>query len=72
MAMTFDHSAASKFTLTESQFANAVGLSLALVRELRRQGRISHLRVNRRVLYTRQDVEAFISAHRQAVAEVGA
>ncbi len=68
--MTFDESAPTRFTLTEPQFANAVGLSVALIRELRRQGRVPHLRVNKRVLYTHQDVQAFLSAHRQMVAEV--
>jgi hypothetical protein len=62
--MSFDNSASS-FTLTEKQFADAIGLSLSLVRVLRRDGRLSCVRVNKRVLYTRQDVDAFLAAHRQ-------
>jgi hypothetical protein len=69
--MTFDNSAA-KYTLTEQQFADAVGLSIALVRVLRRQGRIPHIRINTRVLYLRADVDKFLEEHRQAAAEVAA
>jgi hypothetical protein len=67
----FDNTAA-KFTLTEKQFAEAVGLSLPLVRQLRSQGRIPHIRVNSRVLYTSADVVAFLDAHRRIAAEVAA
>jgi excisionase family DNA binding protein len=67
----FNNSAA-KFTLTEKEFAQAVGLSLPLVRQLRSQGRIPHIRVNSRVLYTQADVIAFLEAHRRIVAEVAA
>jgi excisionase family DNA binding protein len=62
----------AKFTLTEKEFAQAVGLSLPLVRQLRSQGRIPHIRVNSRVLYTQADVIAFLEAHRRIVAEVAA
>jgi hypothetical protein len=64
--MTFDNSAATRYTLTEPEFANRIGLSVALVRELRRQGRMPHVRVNSRVLYTQADVEMFIDSHRRA------
>ncbi len=59
-------------TFTEEQFANAVGLSVAFLRELRRQGRVSHIRIGRRVLYLRVDAERFLEQHRNAAAEVGA
>jgi excisionase family DNA binding protein len=65
--MTFDNSAA-KFTFTEQQFADAVGLSLAFVRQLRKQGRLPHVRVGDRVLYTQQDVHEFLQSHRRMVA----
>jgi transcriptional regulator with XRE-family HTH domain len=67
--MTFDNSAA-KFTLTEKQFAAAVGLSPQLIAQLRKQGRIPHVKVNSRILYLRTDVDRFIAQHRQASAEV--
>ncbi len=58
------------YTYTEQEFAVAVGLSIALIRELRRQGCVPHVRINRRVLYLRSDVPKFLESHRQAVAEV--
>ncbi len=61
----FDNSTATKFTLTEPQFARAVNLSLSVVQQLRKQGRLSHLRVGKRVLYTQKDVDAFVSSMQQ-------
>jgi hypothetical protein len=69
--MIFDNSTAN-YTLTEQQFADAVGLSIALVRVLRRQGRVPHIRINTRVLYLRADVDRFLESHRQAAAECAA
>ncbi len=66
-----DTSAAS-YTLTEPQFAAIVGLSVAFLRELRRQGRVPYIRINRRVLYLKTDAERFLEQHRAAVVEVGA
>ncbi len=63
---------AASYTLTEPQFAAVVGLSVAFLRELRRQGRVPHIRVNRRVLYLKADAERFLEQHRNAAAEVGA
>jgi hypothetical protein len=63
---------AASYTLTEPQFAAIVGLSVAFLRELRRQGRVPHIRINRRVLYLKADAERFLDDHRQAVAEVAA
>jgi hypothetical protein len=66
-----DTSAAS-YTLTEPEFAAIVGLSVAFLRELRRQGRVPHIRINRRVLYLKADAERFLDDHRAAVVEVAA
>ncbi len=63
---------AASYTLTEPQFAAIVGLSVAFLRELRRQGRVPHIRINRRVLYLKADAERFLDDHRQAVVEVAA
>ncbi len=63
---------AASYTLTEPQFAAIVGLSVAFLRELRRQGRVPHIRVNRRVLYLKSDAERFLEQHRNAAVEVGA
>jgi hypothetical protein len=66
-----DTSAASH-TVTEPQFAAIVGLSVAFLRELRRQGRVPHIRINRRVLYLKSDAQRFLDDHRQPVVEVAA
>jgi excisionase family DNA binding protein len=60
------------FTLTEKELASFLGVSVDLVRVLRRQGKLPFVRVNRRVLYLRSDAYAFLSQHRQAAAEVAA
>jgi excisionase family DNA binding protein len=67
----FDNSAAS-FTLTEKELAKFLGVSVDLVRVLRRQGRLPFVRINARVLYLRADAEAFLEQNRQAAAEVAA
>jgi excisionase family DNA binding protein len=62
--MTFDASTARQ-TFTEIEFCRLVGLSLSTVRKLRSKGRVPHLRLGRRILYTPSDVEAFLAAHRR-------
>ena len=69
--MTFDTSTA-KYTLTEKEFAEFVGLSLSVIRQLRQQGRIPYIRVNKRVLYLRNDALEFLVQHRQALVDEGA
>ncbi len=59
----------SSFTITEQEFADALGISIQLVRQLRQQGRLPHVRINRRVLYLKTDVPRFLEQHRQAAAE---
>jgi excisionase family DNA binding protein len=67
----FDNSASS-FTLTEKELAKFLGISVDLVRQLRRQGRLPFVKINSRVLYLRTDAVAFLEQHRQQVAEVAA
>ncbi len=62
---------AGRFTYTEPEFAQRVGISVALVRQLRRQGRLSHIRVNKRVLYTDKDIQSFFASHRSSAREEG-
>ncbi len=64
----FNKDAANRYTLTEQEFSEAIGLSLAFVRQLRKQGRLPHVRVGDRVLYTQQDVHEFLQSHRRMVA----
>jgi excisionase family DNA binding protein len=64
----FNKDAANRYTLTEQEFSEVVGLSLAFVRQLRKQGRLPHVRIGDRVLYTQEDVYSFLESHRHAVA----
>jgi hypothetical protein len=66
-----DNSADTTFTLTEKQLARFLGISVDLVRHLRRTGRLPFVKINSRVLYLRTDALEFLSQHRQACAEVG-
>jgi predicted site-specific integrase-resolvase len=67
-----DNSADISFTLTEKQLANFLGISVDLVRQLRRTGRLPFVKINSRILYLRNDAVAFLEQHRTACAEVGA
>jgi predicted site-specific integrase-resolvase len=60
------------FTLTEKQLAQFLGISVDLVRHLRRTGRLPFVRINTRIVYLKTDALEFLSQHRQACAEVGA
>lgn len=56
-----------KRVINEKQFSMIVGLSYANVKQMRRQGRIKHLRVGRRVLYLYPEhVEVFLSCYEQS------
>jgi predicted site-specific integrase-resolvase len=63
---------ATTFTLTEKQLAQFLGISVDLVRHLRRTGRLPFVRINTRIVYLKTDALEFLSQHRQACAEVGA
>ncbi len=65
-------SLATAFTLTEKQLAQFLGISVDLVRHLRRTGRLPFVKINSRILYLKTDALEFLSQHRQACAEVGA
>jgi excisionase family DNA binding protein len=65
-------SESATFTLTEKQLAKFLGVSVDLVRQLRRTGRLPFVRVNTRVLYLQHDAEAFLQQNRQAAVGVGA
>jgi cellulase/cellobiase CelA1 len=67
----FDNSAAGRYTYTEPEFARRVGLSVALVRQLRHQGRLSHIKINKRILYTDEDLQALLASHRSSAGKEG-
>jgi excisionase family DNA binding protein len=60
------------FTLTEKELAKFLGISVDLVRHLRRTGRLPFVKINARIVYLRNDAVAFLEQHRQAVVEVRA
>jgi excisionase family DNA binding protein len=62
---------AQSFTLTERELAKYLGVSVDLVRHLRRTGRLPFVRINTRVVYLRDDARAFLEQNRHAAAEVG-
>jgi excisionase family DNA binding protein len=63
---------AQTFTLTEKELAKFLGISVDLVRQLRRTGRLPFVRINTRILYLRDDARAFLEQNRTAAAGVGA
>ena len=63
---------AQAFTLTEKELAKFLGISVDLVRHLRRTGRLPFVKINTRVLYLKADALEFLSQHRTACAEGGA
>jgi predicted site-specific integrase-resolvase len=56
------------YTLTEKQLAQFIGISIDLVRHLRRTGRLPFVKINSRVLYLKADALEFLAQHRQAIA----
>ncbi len=58
------------FTLTERELAAFLGVSVDLVRHLRRTGRLPFVKINSRVLYLRDDARQFLEQNRHAAAEV--
>jgi excisionase family DNA binding protein len=65
--------AEKSLTLSELQFASTLGISVQLLRQLRRQGRVPFVRVGKRgVRYLRDDAHRFLEQHRQAETECAA
>ncbi len=57
------------YTLTEKQLAQFLGISVDLVRHLRRTGRLPFVKINSRVVYLKTDALEFLAQHRTACAE---
>jgi predicted site-specific integrase-resolvase len=60
------------YTLTEKQLAQFLGISVDLVRHLRRTGRLPFVKINSRVVYLKTDALEFLAQHRTACAEAAA
>lgn len=54
-------------TMTEKEFCLHVRLSRVSVWRLRKAGRLPHVRVSGKVLYTPQNVEEFLRLHQRPV-----
>ncbi len=60
-------------TLTEPEFASALGISTQLLRQLRREGRVPYVRLGkRRISYLRDDARRILEQHRHAETECAA
>jgi response regulator of citrate/malate metabolism len=54
-------------TMSETEFAKAVGLSRVTLWRLRLKGLVPHYRVGTRILYGRQHIDQFLKAHEKAL-----
>lgn len=52
-----------KATMSEAEFAKAVGLSRVTIWRLRVEGKIPHYKVGSRILYGQEHIEQFLKAH---------
>lgn len=50
-------------TMSETEFAKAVGLSRVTLWRLRLKGLVPHYRIGTRILYGQQHIEQFLKAH---------
>jgi excisionase family DNA binding protein len=52
-----------KETMTEGEFARAVGVSRVTLWRMRQRGQLPHYKLGRRVLYGRKHVDEFLTMH---------
>ena len=50
-------------TITEAEFAKAVGVSRVTLWRMRQRGQLPHYKLGRRILYGQRHVEEFLRAH---------
>jgi excisionase family DNA binding protein len=50
-------------TMTEEEFAKAVGVSRVTLWRMRQRGQLPHYNLGRRILYGQRHVEEFLRAH---------
>jgi excisionase family DNA binding protein len=50
-------------TMTETEFAKAVGVSRVTLWRMRSKGQLPHYRLGKRVLYGQQHVQQFLKEH---------
>jgi excisionase family DNA binding protein len=56
----------SRATMTEAEFAKAVGVSRVTLWRMRSKGRLPHYRLGKRVLYGQHHVTEFLKAHERS------
>jgi predicted DNA-binding transcriptional regulator AlpA len=54
-----------RVTLTEKEFAAAVGLSVTTCWALRKQKKLPHFKVGRRIFYSREHITQFLASIEQ-------
>lgn len=54
-------------TMTEAEFCERANISRTLAWQLRKQGKLPHVRVGSKILYTPDHLAQFIAAHEQPV-----
>lgn len=61
-------------TMTEAEFAKAVGVSRVTLWRMRQRGQLPHYKLGRRILYGQRHVEEFLKAHecKSEVSEISA
>lgn len=52
-----------KATMTEAEFAKAVGISRVTLWRMRLKGQLPHYKLGKRILYGQHHVEEFLKAH---------
>jgi excisionase family DNA binding protein len=55
----------SRETMTEGEFAKAVGVSRVTLWRLRAKGLVPHYKIGTRILYSKQHIEQFLKSHEQ-------
>jgi hypothetical protein len=53
----------NKATMTEAEFARAVGLSRVTIWRLRTQGLVPHYKIGTRILYDQKHIELFLKTY---------
>jgi hypothetical protein len=53
----------NKATMTEAEFARAVGLSRVTIWRLRTQGLVPHYKIGARILYDQKHIELFLKTY---------
>ncbi len=54
-------------TLSEREFAEAVGLSRVTIWRLRLKGLVPHYQIGSRILYGQQHIDQFLKAHEKSL-----